>query len=113
MQAYTGCIAGALTRAQFTAELHAARLTEITIDETHRVHQAAASAIIRATKPSAGCCSTRRLFHNPERPRLIVIPVQVADSVSSHFGRVAIDLAVWSAPIRPAKSAVVNFVQLL
>ena len=58
MQAYTGCIAGALTRDQFTAELQQAGLTDITIEETHRVHPAAASAIIRATKPDAGCCST-------------------------------------------------------
>jgi arsenite methyltransferase len=58
MQSYTGCIAGALTREQFTAELQAAGLTDITIEETHRVHPAAASAIIRATKPHASCCST-------------------------------------------------------
>jgi hypothetical protein len=28
------------------------------ITETHRVHTAAASAIVRATKPNPGCCST-------------------------------------------------------
>jgi arsenite methyltransferase len=53
MQAYTGCIAGALTRDQFTEALTAAGLTDITITETHRVHAAAASAIVRATKPAA------------------------------------------------------------
>jgi ubiquinone/menaquinone biosynthesis C-methylase UbiE len=62
MQAYTGCIAGALTRDEFTAALAAAGLTDITITETHRVHPAAVSAIVRATKPartiSAACCST-------------------------------------------------------
>jgi SAM-dependent methyltransferase len=52
MQAYTGCIAGALTRAQFVAQLQAAGLTEVTIEETHRVHSAAASAVIRAVKPA-------------------------------------------------------------
>jgi hypothetical protein len=73
MQAYTGCIAGALTRDEFTQALSAAGLTEITITETHRVHPAAISAIVRATKPvggaaaaighsagveAASCCST-------------------------------------------------------
>jgi arsenite methyltransferase len=51
MQAYTGCIAGALTRDEFTDALEAAGLTDISITETHRVHAAAASAIVRATKP--------------------------------------------------------------
>jgi arsenite methyltransferase len=52
MQAYTGCIAGALTRDEFTDALHAAGLTDITITSTHRVHPAAISAIVRATKPA-------------------------------------------------------------
>lgn len=58
MQSYTGCIPGALTRDQFIAELHAAGLIDVVIEETHRVHQAAGSAIIRATKPNPSCCST-------------------------------------------------------
>jgi arsenite methyltransferase len=58
MKAYTGCIAGALTRDDFASALAAAGLTDITITETHRVHAAAASAIVRATKPDPGCCST-------------------------------------------------------
>jgi arsenite methyltransferase len=67
MQAYTGCIAGALTRDEFTEALQAAGLSDITITETHRVHASAASAIVRATKPAAhdnaeaspaACCST-------------------------------------------------------
>jgi len=49
MQQWTGCIAGALTRADFERELGAAGFGEIEINETHRVHQHAASAIIRAT----------------------------------------------------------------
>jgi arsenite methyltransferase len=52
MHAWTGCIAGALTRDEFTDALQAAGLTDITITETHRVHPAAASAIVRATKPA-------------------------------------------------------------
>jgi arsenite methyltransferase len=51
MQAWTGCVAGALTRAEFERALVDAGLTEIEIRETHRVHEHAASAIIRARKP--------------------------------------------------------------
>jgi arsenite methyltransferase len=50
LQAWTGCIAGALTRAEFQDALAAAGLTNIEITETHRVHAHAASAIIRAAK---------------------------------------------------------------
>ena len=53
MQQWTGCIAGALTRAEFEQALTAAGLAEIEIRETHRVHEHAGSAIIRATKPRA------------------------------------------------------------
>ena len=51
MAAWTGCIAGALTRREFTEALPAAGLEEIEIRETHRVHEHAGSAIIRARKP--------------------------------------------------------------
>jgi ubiquinone/menaquinone biosynthesis C-methylase UbiE len=51
MAAYTGCIAGALTERDFRAALAAAGLTDIEIRETHRVHDQAGSAIIRARKP--------------------------------------------------------------
>ncbi|MGB7587733.1 MAG: arsenite methyltransferase [Solirubrobacterales bacterium] len=49
---WTGCIAGALTVEDFRRELAAAGLGEIEIHETHRFHDQAASAIIRARKPS-------------------------------------------------------------
>jgi arsenite methyltransferase len=52
MQQWTGCIAGALTRGQFEAALADASLAEIDINETHRVHEHASSAIIRARKPA-------------------------------------------------------------
>jgi arsenite methyltransferase len=52
MAAYTGCIAGALTDAEFRAALDAAGLTDIEIRETHRVHDQASSAIVRARKPA-------------------------------------------------------------
>jgi arsenite methyltransferase len=52
MAAYTGCVAGALTQAQFRDALAAAGLTDVEIRETHRVHASATSAIIRARKPA-------------------------------------------------------------
>ena len=51
MQQWTGCIAGALTRAEFEHTLADAGLVDIEIRETHRVHEHAGSAIIRARKP--------------------------------------------------------------
>ena len=54
MQQWTGCVAGALTRDEFEDALAAAGLTDIEIRETHRVHEHAASAIIRAAKPHQG-----------------------------------------------------------
>ena len=51
MAAWTGCIAGALTRREFTETLTAAGLEDVEIRETHRVHEHAGSAIIRARKP--------------------------------------------------------------
>ena len=53
MAAYTGCIAGALTENEFHIALDAAGFNEIEIQPTHRVHQHAASAIVRARKPEA------------------------------------------------------------
>jgi ubiquinone/menaquinone biosynthesis C-methylase UbiE len=51
MQQWTGCIAGALTRAEFEDALAAAGLEEVEIKETHRVHEHASSAIVRARRP--------------------------------------------------------------
>jgi ubiquinone/menaquinone biosynthesis C-methylase UbiE len=53
MQQFTGCIAGALTRREFEEALAAAGLQDIEIQETHRVHEKAGSAIVRARKPVA------------------------------------------------------------
>jgi|tagenome__1003787_1003787.scaffolds.fasta_scaffold20946247_4 arsenite methyltransferase len=52
MQQYVGCIAGALTRDEYTTYLVDAGLTELELTETHRVHAHAGSAIIRARKPA-------------------------------------------------------------
>ena len=51
MQQWTGCIAGALTEREFRAQLEAAGLEDVQIVETHRVHEHAGSAIVRASKP--------------------------------------------------------------
>ncbi len=52
MREFTGCIAGALTRREFDEALTAAGLEDVEIVETHRVHEHAASAIVRARKPA-------------------------------------------------------------
>jgi arsenite methyltransferase len=51
MAAWTGCIAGALTEREFRSALQAAGFDQIEIRETHRVHEHAGAAIIRARKP--------------------------------------------------------------
>ena len=53
MAAWTGCIAGALTEAEFRSVLEGAGFEEIEIRETHRVHEHAGAAIVRARKPDA------------------------------------------------------------
>jgi SAM-dependent methyltransferase len=60
MAAWTGCIAGALTEAEFRSALEDAGFEEIEIRETHRVQEHAGAAIIRARKPDrmiASSCS--------------------------------------------------------
>lgn len=54
VQQWTGCIAGALTRDDFERTLRSAGLTDVEIIDTHRVHDHAGSAIIRARKPTRG-----------------------------------------------------------
>jgi arsenite methyltransferase len=51
MQAWTGCIAGALTEAEFRAALAAGGFVDVDVRPTHRVHEHAGSAIVRARKP--------------------------------------------------------------
>jgi arsenite methyltransferase len=51
MAQWTGCIAGALTVEEFRQELAAAGFEEVEIEETHRVHDHAASAIVKARRP--------------------------------------------------------------
>jgi ubiquinone/menaquinone biosynthesis C-methylase UbiE len=51
---YVGCIAGALTRDEYARLLADAGLVDVEVQETHRVHEHAGSAIVRARKPDAG-----------------------------------------------------------
>jgi arsenite methyltransferase len=48
MEQWTGCIAGALTREDFERELIAAGFEDVEVTDTHRVHDQAVSAIVRA-----------------------------------------------------------------
>lgn len=60
MAAWTGCIAGALTREEFVRALTDAGLEDVEIRETHRVHEHAAAAIVRARRPDP-CCAPQAL----------------------------------------------------
>ena len=51
--AWTGCVAGALTHGEYERFLAAAGFVDVEIRETHRVHEHAGSAVIRAWKPDA------------------------------------------------------------
>ncbi len=50
---YVGCIAGALSFAEFDSGLRAAGLTDITLTSTHLVADGMHSVIVKATKPAA------------------------------------------------------------
>jgi SAM-dependent methyltransferase len=53
MAAWTGCVAGAFTEAEFRTTLESAGFEAIEINPTHRVHAHASAAIVRARRPSA------------------------------------------------------------
>jgi arsenite methyltransferase len=52
MRQWTGCVAGALTEREFADALVAAGFEDVEVRPTHRVHEHAASAIVRARKPA-------------------------------------------------------------
>jgi arsenite methyltransferase len=54
MQAWTGCVAGALTETEFRDLLTAVGVIDVDIRHSHRVHEDAGSAIVRARKPPEG-----------------------------------------------------------
>ncbi|HET7049829.1 MAG TPA: hypothetical protein VFI54_16325 [Solirubrobacteraceae bacterium] len=49
----TGCIAGALTENEFRRELEASGFEQVGVQPTHRVHEHASAAIIRARKSAS------------------------------------------------------------
>jgi SAM-dependent methyltransferase len=49
---YVGCIAGALSLAEFRTGLEAVGLTDVSVTPTHAVLEGMASAIVKATKPA-------------------------------------------------------------
>lgn len=51
MAQWTGCVAGALTKAQYRAALDDTGFVDVEITGTHRVHASASSAIVRARVP--------------------------------------------------------------
>lgn len=53
---WVGCIAGALSRSEYLAVLDDAGFADAEITFTHSVADGLHGAIIRAVKPSAGCC---------------------------------------------------------
>jgi SAM-dependent methyltransferase len=69
MEQWTGCIACPLTRDEYERALSAAGLVDIEITETHRVHEHASSAIVRARKPcgTTGKISAIDALLDPER----------------------------------------------
>ncbi len=51
MAAFTGCIGGALTEGEYRSSLERAGFEDISITLTHRVHEHASAAIVRAHRP--------------------------------------------------------------
>jgi SAM-dependent methyltransferase len=56
--AWVGCIAGALTKTEYEAQLTAAGFTDVAVVFTHQVGDGLHSAIIKATKPTDTHSST-------------------------------------------------------
>jgi arsenite methyltransferase len=52
--AWTGCIAGALSRGEYETGLHEAGFADVEVTFTHAVADGMHSAIVRATKPASG-----------------------------------------------------------
>jgi SAM-dependent methyltransferase len=89
MAAWTGCIAGALTEAEFRSILASAGLEGIEIQPTRKVHEHASSAIVRGRKPAAaGCCyeTTRATCcDRRRRPTVAARAAPRAPAAASHF----------------------------
>jgi arsenite methyltransferase len=66
--AWVGCIAGALTRAEYEAGLAAAGFADISVRFTHQVGDGLHSAIIKATRPADATDMTRSAAARRELP---------------------------------------------
>ena len=64
--AWVGCIAGALSRTEYESGLAAAGFEQVSVAFTHQVGDGLHSAIIKATKPTAGDPADHR--DRPGRP---------------------------------------------
>jgi len=53
LEAWAACLAGAVTRAEYTAGLHAAGFTDVRIQDSHEAAEDVTSVLVRAAKPSA------------------------------------------------------------
>ena len=86
MEQWTGCVAGALTRAEYESALAEAGLVDVDIRETHRVHEHAASAIVRARRPQPA----RRVTTQPATLRGAQgDAVAIRDATSADAGAIA------------------------
>jgi arsenite methyltransferase len=65
--AWVGCIAGALSRAEYVAGLAAAGFADISVRFTHQVGDGLHSAIVKATRPAAAAVAA------PARRQLPVV----------------------------------------
>jgi len=77
---FVGCIAGALSFAEYRAGLEAVGLVEISVTPTHSVGDGLHGAIIKATKPAAWTIASVRSVDLP-RPTMAGLPV-LADGVA-------------------------------
>ncbi|PPK66779.1 arsenite methyltransferase [Actinokineospora auranticolor] len=80
--AYTGCIAGALSFAEYRDGLAAAGFTDIEITPTHQVADRMHSAIVRAVKPTGACCGVNACCTAHESPVDTTITVTAAKVAS-------------------------------
>ena len=71
---FAGCIAGALSFAEYRAGLEAAGLTEISVTSTHTVGDGLHGAIVKATKPAGWRASDVRTVDLP-KPVAMDLPV--------------------------------------
>jgi arsenite methyltransferase len=69
---YTGCVAGALSFAEYRAGLAAVGLTDVEVEPTHAVADGMYGAIVRASKPASWTPATIRPVDLP-RPDLAVV----------------------------------------